>query len=129
MEKKLRCLTASMSKEMDMIGRLHADIFTQHPCMLTGVDVKVKLTPTKDVFSLIAPDSTIAYESLITFATLIARKVKVNHSISLAHIFAVKRQIPSKNSSHKATVYTQRDVITHPGQFDSHSLTCIHRPS
>lgn len=47
--------------------------------------MKVKLTTTKDVFNLSAPDCTIAYKSIITYVAIIVRKAKVNFSISLAH--------------------------------------------
>jgi hypothetical protein len=73
------------SKIVDMVGRLHADIFHQERYLLNGVDVKVKLTPSKDAFNLMINDNTPGYRSLITHASLFVRKVKVNPAVSLAH--------------------------------------------
>lgn len=70
---------------MDMMGRLHSDIFTQHRYMLSGLDRKIKLTPSKNEFNLMAGDSTVGYRSTITFAALLVRMVKLNPAISLAH--------------------------------------------
>jgi hypothetical protein len=75
---------AHASMEMDM-SRLHSDIFAQHRYMLNGVDVKVKLVPSKDSFNLVAHDGSIVYKFIITHATLIVRKTKLNPDISLAH--------------------------------------------
>lgn len=77
------------------MGRLHSDIFTQHLYMINGIDVKLKLTPIKDVLNLIAPDSSIAYKSLILYAALVVRKAKAHPSISLAHEKALLQQMPS----------------------------------
>lgn len=82
---KIRRKLASASKELDMMGRLHSDIFVQDRYMLNGVDVKVKLTPSKDVFNIIANDPVGSYKSVITHAVLVIRKAKLNPAISLAH--------------------------------------------
>lgn len=82
---KQRRQLASKSHEMDMMGRLHSDIFAQDRYMLNGVDVKIKLTPSKYNFNLMAEDQTVGYKSVITYATLVVRKAKINPAISLAH--------------------------------------------
>ena len=53
--------------------------------MLNGVDIKIKLTPSKSVFNLIAMDVNGGYKSVITYAALLVRKAKLNTAISLAH--------------------------------------------
>lgn len=82
---------ASESREIDMMGRLHADIFVQDRYMINGVDVKIKLTSSKATFNLMAPDGSIGYSSSITYATLVVRKAKLNPAITLAHEKALMR--------------------------------------
>lgn len=78
---KLRHQNATLSKEMDMMSRLLSDIFTQHRYMINGVDIKVKLTSTTDLFNLITPDTNIVYKSVIMYEAVVVRKAEVNPSI------------------------------------------------
>jgi hypothetical protein len=72
------------SNEVDMIGRIHSDIFFQPRYMLNEVNTKIKLTRNKDVFSLCAIGDQ-AFKILITSASMHIRKVKVSSSVYLAH--------------------------------------------
>jgi hypothetical protein len=82
---RTRRTLATTSQEIDMMGRLHSDIFVQDRYMLNGVDIKIKLMPSKDVFNLIAHDPKESYKAIITYATLVVWKAKLNPAISLAH--------------------------------------------
>lgn len=82
---KIRRQIASGSQELDMMGRLHSDIFALDRYMLNGIDLKIKLTPAKNSFNLIDYDSAIGLKSIITHATLVVRKDKLNPAISLAN--------------------------------------------
>ncbi len=73
------------SRVIDMIGPLHSDIFMQDKLLLSGIDLKVKLTPAKDAFCLISPDAQGEFKVSITHASLMVRRVKVSPSVSLAH--------------------------------------------
>ena len=75
---------SSKSKVIDMHGRLHTDITAQERYMLNGVDVKIRLTPSKHAFNQLGDgvDNTL---SVITHASLFVRKVKCNPAISLSH--------------------------------------------
>ena len=42
------------SRVVDMMGRLHVDLFLQDRFLLNGVDVKIRLVRSKDAFSLMA---------------------------------------------------------------------------
>ena len=42
------------SRVVDMMGRLHIDLFLQDRFFLNGVDVKIRLVRSKDAFSLMA---------------------------------------------------------------------------
>lgn len=71
------------SKNVDMIGHLHVDIFNQEKFLLHGVEMKLRLVRSRDSFHLLANDSN--YKVEINEATLLVRRVKLNPSILLAH--------------------------------------------
>jgi len=73
---------ARQSRVMDMMGRLHADIFFQERYMLNEVGVKIKLIRSKDTFCLMGDAR---YKVKITHASLFVRKVKLIPSVFLAH--------------------------------------------
>ena len=76
-------------REVDMMGRLHCDIFHQERYMLNGVDVKVRLIPSKSVFNIMSANE--QYKSNITHASLFVRKVRLNPAVALAHAKALER--------------------------------------
>lgn len=57
----------------------------QHHYILNGLEMKIKLIPSKDELNLIAAGSTVGYRIIITFAVLLVPKFKLNPVISLAH--------------------------------------------
>ncbi|PVD35060.1 hypothetical protein C0Q70_06341 [Pomacea canaliculata] len=71
---KIRRDMTAKSKEIDMMGRLHADIMHQERYMLPGVDVKIRLIPSKAAFNLIAHDEDGGYRSTITHASLLSAR-------------------------------------------------------
>ncbi|KAK2193302.1 hypothetical protein NP493_16g12037 [Ridgeia piscesae] len=79
------------SRVVDMMGRLHVDLFFQDRYLLNGVDIKVRLVQSKDTFALMAGGSTPAYKITIVEAALFARKAKLNPSVQMGHIKALDR--------------------------------------
>jgi len=79
---------ARQSAVIDMMGRLHADIFFQERYMLNEVNVKIKLIRSKDAFCLMGGDN---FKVKITHASLFVRKVKLMPSVFLAHAKALER--------------------------------------
>jgi hypothetical protein len=79
-----RALFTSESKEVDLIGRIHSDIFFQQRYMLNEVNTKIKLIRSKDAFCLSAIGGQ-AFKVNISSAAMLIRKVKVSPSIYLAH--------------------------------------------
>ena len=75
------------SAVIDMMGRLHADIFFQERYMLNEVNVKIKLIRSKDVFCLMGGAN---FKVKITHASLFVRKVKLTPSLFLAHAKALE---------------------------------------
>lgn len=82
---------AARSRVIDMMGRLHVDIFHQERYLISGVDVKVRLVPTKDVFNLIAHNADGGFRSRIVHASLFVRKIKLNPAVMLAHEKALEK--------------------------------------
>ena len=79
---------AHQGRVVDMEGRLHCDIFHQNRLIMNGVDVKIRLIPSKSSFNLIGPDDT--YRSIITHASFFARKIRLNPAVALAQAKALE---------------------------------------
>ena len=82
---------AARSRELDMMGRLHTDIMHQERYLINGVDVKIRLIPSKSAFNLMAHDPAAGFKSVITHASLFVRKAKLNPAVTLAHEKALQR--------------------------------------
>jgi len=76
------------SHEVDMMGRLHADLFFQERYMLNEVATKIKLIRSKDVFALMSANN---FHIKIVSAVMYVRKVKLSPSVFLAHAKALER--------------------------------------
>ena len=81
---KRRAEFTKENKIVDMIGRLHSDIFFQPRYMLNEVTAKIRLTRSKDSFCLMCAGAN-TYRVSIVGAALFIRKVKLNPSVLLAH--------------------------------------------
>jgi hypothetical protein len=79
-----RSTFTAKSREVDMVGRIHGDIFFQQRYMLNEVNTRIKLTRSKDNFCLMASGGT-QFKMKITSASMMIRKVKVSPSVYLAH--------------------------------------------
>ena len=79
-----RAAFTSGSAEVDMIGRIHSDIFFQERYMLNEVNTRIRLTRSKDSFCLMAAGDQ-SYKVQLTAAALFVRKVKISPSVYLAH--------------------------------------------
>lgn len=86
---KQRKTLAAGGQDIDMIGRLHCDIFHQERYLLNGVDVKIRLIPSKNAFNLMSPAD--MFKSVISHASLFVRKVRLNPAVTLSHAKALER--------------------------------------
>ena len=77
------------SRNVDMMGKLHSDLFFQDRYMLNGVDMKIRLVRSKNAFALMADDK--GFKVRIKDASMFVRKVKLSPSTQLAHIKALER--------------------------------------
>jgi len=78
-----------LSREFDMIGRIHADIFFQECYMLNEVGIKVHLVRSKDAFCLLG-DTLGNAKVEITHASLFVRKAKISPLVFLTHAQALQ---------------------------------------
>ncbi|XP_048484162.1 uncharacterized protein F54H12.2-like isoform X3 [Plutella xylostella] len=76
---------AKQSREVEMLGHVHADIFNQEKFLINGVEMRVKLVRTKETFNLMSTTLDAKFKVQITDATLIIRRTRINPSVLLAH--------------------------------------------
>nr|KAG5691467.1 hypothetical protein BaRGS_017310 [Batillaria attramentaria] len=89
---KERVRKTKRSHIVDMIGRVHADLFSQEKYLLNGVDLRLRLTRSKDAFSLMAvADAPSTYSVKIVHASLFVRKCKLNPAVVLGHAKALEK--------------------------------------
>ncbi|XP_060098678.1 uncharacterized protein F54H12.2-like [Heteronotia binoei] len=82
-------LTAE-SRVIDLLGHLHADLFFQEKLLLNGVDVKIKLTRSRDAFCLMSGAGDAArFKLQLDSASLFVKKVRVSPVVRLAHAEAL----------------------------------------
>ena len=79
---------AAQSTQIDMMERLHVDLSFLNRCLLNGVEVRLQLIRSKDIFCLHgnAADCKVSLKEVVLFV----RKVKPNSSIQLAHTKALQ---------------------------------------
>jgi len=100
------------SREFDMIGRIHGDIFFQERYLLNEVGMRLKLVRSKDAFCLMGENDAKLH---ITHASLFVRKVKLSPSVFLAQAKALENataKYPIKRTVCKAFAIPQnyRDI-------------------
>ena len=78
------------SKVVDMMGRIHCDIFFQEKLLINGISVRTRFGRSKDFFSLVLTDAAPTYKIKIVRAVLPARRVRISDSIYLAHAKAIE---------------------------------------
>ena len=84
------------SKEVQLICKLHSDIFFQKRLLLNGVDVKIKLIRNpNNLVVMAAENSTVKLK--ISQASFFVRKVKVNNGIQLEHIKMLDEKLHPAN--------------------------------
>lgn len=80
-----RAALTKTSKEVEMVGHLHGDIFNQEKFLLNGVEMGIKLVRSRESFNLMCSDPDVKLKVRITDATLMIRRTRINPSVLLAH--------------------------------------------
>lgn len=102
-------------KTVDLVGNIHADMFSQGRFLLNGVEMRIKLVRSKDAFHLMSDKNTV--KSSIIDATLYVRKVQVNPSILIAH----NRTLEKINAKYPIT-RVEIKTVTIPAGLQSKTL-------
>lgn len=79
------------SRVVDLVGRIHSDIFFQNKYLINGVNMKVKLIRSKDEFCLMSSGADANFKVSILEATLFVRRMKISPSIQLGHAKALEK--------------------------------------
>ena len=106
------------SREVDMITRLHCDIFFQERFMLNEVNTKICFIRNKDAFCLI---STASSSQVVTHATLFIRKLKLSPTVflayakklesSLAKVSRAARRVQDVHHTYRLPGCNQRETV------------------
>ena len=79
------------SRIVEMMGRLHVDLFLQDRFLLNGVSVNIRLAHSKYAFSLMIGRQNPDYKVQIVDAVLLARKAVLSPTVQMAHIKALEK--------------------------------------
>ena len=77
------------SKKVQMMGKLHLDLFCQEKYLLNHVDLKIKLRRSRDVFALMGDADN--YKIKIKDLALFVRKVQLSPSVRMGHVKALEK--------------------------------------
>ncbi len=88
---KKRSSLMAKSRTLDLVGRLHSDIFHQDKLLLGGIAMRLKMTRSKDSFVLMSSEDNAAYRVTITKAVLRVRKCRVSPAVALSHAHVLER--------------------------------------
>ncbi|XP_069083615.1 uncharacterized protein F54H12.2-like [Pleurodeles waltl] len=80
---------AAGSRQFDLLGHIHSDLFYQDKLLLNGMNFKIILICSKDSFCLISGDAEQNKRAILS-VSLFVKRVKVSPSISLAHAEALQ---------------------------------------
>ena len=81
-------LTA-LCKSVQMMGKLHLDLFCQDKYLLNHVDMKIKLRRSRDAFALVADAAN--YKIKIKEMALYVRKVQLSPAVRMGHVKALEK--------------------------------------
>ena len=112
---------AAESKEIDMMGKLHLDLFFQNQYLLNGVEVRLRLIRSNDLFCLHGnanqADNKVSLKEVILFV----RKVKPNPAIQLAHVKALQHG----TAKYPVREWKSRALLCRPGIQASPKKICF----
>ena len=79
-----RARLANESNSIDMLGRIHGDLFFQEKRLLNGIGMRIRHVRSKDEFVLVTGERDARYKARIVEAVLFVCKVRILHAIGFA---------------------------------------------
>lgn len=104
------------SKQLDLNGHIHGDIFNQKKFLINGVEMRIKFVNSRDSFSLLT-NTDEAIKISIMEAFLLVRKVKINPTVLVAH----SKNLEVNTAKHPIT-RTDMKVLTIPAGVQGKSI-------
>jgi len=108
--------------DVELLGRLHCDIFHQDKAILPGVSIKIRLIPTRDNWVLMSPAPAGAnvqenYKIVIKDARMFVHTMEVNPALSIAH----EQMLLKNNARYPIRRVTMKHLSIPVGQ-----VACVH---
>ncbi|XP_050781557.1 uncharacterized protein F54H12.2-like [Gopherus flavomarginatus] len=123
-----RAKLTAQSRTVELLGHLHSDLFFQEKLLLNGVDVKIKLTRSKDAFCLMGSAAE-GFKLRIVSASLFVKKVRVAPGVRLGHaeaLLAANAKYPVDRVGMKVfSIPAGSRVPTKPLQPDFEAGRCV----
>ncbi|XP_067937309.1 uncharacterized protein F54H12.2-like [Watersipora subatra] len=116
LEKRKRKRLTEKRKTVQLIGKIHSDIFFQNRYLLNGVDLKLTLIKNSDKLILMSGGAS-GFKLKIINASFFERKVKINDGIQMKHIKMLEKKL-------KPALYPIRRVTMKSFNIPSGSLSC-----
>ena len=91
---------------VDLIDRMHSDVYFHDRFMLNEVNVKVRLVRNKDSFCLMSGEAEATYKVTIISAVLLVRKVQLSPSVFLAHAKVLNSGLAKNTSDASYAIHT-----------------------
>ena len=88
---KKRHAYISEGKTVDLLGRIHADLFYQQKFLPNDVTIRIRLIRSKNNFCLMSATPNDNYKIRISDCKIYVRKVKLSPSVFVAHAKALER--------------------------------------
>ena len=104
------------SRIVEMMRRLHVDLFLQDRFLFNGVSVKIRLVGSKDAFSLMAGGQNPDYKVEVVDAVLFARKAVLSPTVQMAHINSLEKrdsQISDTTLGLQSPLHSTRCNVAH----------------
>jgi hypothetical protein len=79
----------TQSKSVQMMEKLHLDLFCQEQYLLNHVNLKIKLRRSRDVFVLMADADN--YKIIIKDLALFVRNVQLSRAVTMGHVKALEK--------------------------------------
>ena len=117
------------SRVVDMIGRLHVDLFLQNKFLINGVDVKIRPVRSKKAFALMAGGANPDYKINIINAILFAKKAALNPTVQMVHIKTLEKSTAMypmrsgvRHSRRRSIEHARDPVPRHPAETSGAAL-------